>query len=82
MEFDKLILEIASRLAAVSEYKKSMIQADLADIKEYIEEEIFKLKIAEHNYETCIYQELSHENIETLPSFCHFGAFTYFICCH
>jgi len=64
MEFDILVLEIASRLSDISEYKKSIIQADLEDLKENIEDEIFKLRIAEHNYKSNVYEKLFKHNIE------------------
>lgn len=64
MEFDKLILEIVSRLSDVPEYKKSIIQADLGDLREYIEEELFKLRIAEYNCTNDIYPELFNNKIE------------------
>ena len=64
MGFDKLILEIASRLSDIREYKKSIIQADLKDLSENIENELFKLRIGEHNYKTRIYSELFNNEIE------------------
>lgn len=64
MEFSKLILEISSRLSDVPEYRKSIMQADLTDLKESIEDELFKLRIGEHNYDTNKYSELFNHNIE------------------
>jgi hypothetical protein len=64
VDFDKLILEISSRLSDVQEYKKSIVQADLEDLKAFIEDEIFKLRIAEHNYKKNTHPLLFQNNIE------------------
>ena len=64
MAFDTLILEIAARLSDIPEYKKSVIQADLGDLREQIEDELFKLRIGEHNYTSSVYTELANSNIE------------------
>ena len=64
MAFDKLVLTIASKLDQVVENKKSILQADISYLKDHIEDEIFKLKMAEHNYLHQKFSMLAEKNVQ------------------
>ncbi len=65
MEFEDLILTISSKLDEVSGHKKSIIQADLGYLRNDIEDVLFKLRVAEHNYKSKIFPKLHKFNIQT-----------------
>ena len=69
MEFEKLILNIVTKLENVQGYKKSIVQADLGNLSDDIEEGIFKLRISESNYRIQKFPELQEQNIQTIAEF-------------
>ncbi len=68
MEFEKLILDIASRLESVSGHKKSIIQADLGDMSDDIEDALFTIKVSESNYLYQNFPKLKEQNIQTVEA--------------
>lgn len=68
MKFEELILTISSKLDNVPGYKKSIVEADLDTLSDYIEEAVFKLRIAENNYKKQEFLQLKEQNIQTLEA--------------
>ena len=63
MDFETLILTIASKLDDIPGSKKSIIQADIANLSNEIEDHLFKLKVSENNYKRLKFIALKEQNI-------------------